>query len=259
LRAGTLAIEEIELELPRGVRCADVDGDIVGAVCEDDDIDQPNDDDDRDDDGDDVDDDGDDDESKVVIRGPFLVDLVSGTSEPSLADVRIPAATYARIDIEVDESPALNGRSFVGELGLTRADNSVVTIAFGLDVDEEIRIEHPQGVAVAADAALLIDFVVDDWFAGADLGACIDDGLLPVTDGHADLGDGDDVCGDIEDLVEANMEGSLDLGVDTDDDDDDGDDDSDDDDDRDDDDNGADDNGADDNDGTDDNDDDSDD
>lgn len=234
LAAATVHLKDIRLSLPAGVACADVADALVGASCED---------------VDDSADEGGDDSgegAEIKIEGPFVVDLVAGTATPSLDDVRVPALRYERVDLRVDEGE--DGASFEGTWATT-VNDAAVDVHFAFDFSEDIRVEQPGGVDVAAEGALLVQFVVDDWFAGADLGACLQSGEVAVEAGAADLGDGDDVCDDIADLVKDNMKNSLDLGHDSDFD---GEDDSEDDGEDDSEDDGEDDNGVDDNGSTDD-------
>ncbi len=188
LDSGTLRLRHIELDLPDGERCADVADSLVGAEC----------------------DDGDSDD-KIRIAGPFTVDLVTGTSMPSLADVVVPAGNYARVDFRVEDGP---DDSAFAVAAAFEHDGEALSLALTLDFNEDIRIEAPAGVSIDADSDLIAEFVIDNWLAGVDIGACIAEG---------DVGREGDVvfvddsstsgsCSDIEDTIKRNMKlsGQLD-------------------------------------------------
>ena len=93
IAAAEVHLRDIRLTLPAGVACADVEASLVSAGCEDaDDSDDSG--------GDNEDDHG----AEIIVDGPFVVDLVAGTSTPTLDDVRVPAMRYDRVDLRVDES-----------------------------------------------------------------------------------------------------------------------------------------------------------
>lgn len=204
LGRGLLHLRHIELDLPSGSSCADV-GDLAGAECHAGDTAA--------------------DEDKLRIDGPFVVDMIAGTSTPSLAGVTIPAGTYRRIDLRVDDGDPAEG---VVVAGSELDDNALAVIAtfdagggpstldLRLNFDEDIRIEQPGGVAVAAGDDLIARFAAADWLAGVDLGACV--ATLTAVDGRYVIDDRNDgACGGIEDTVKNAMKNSGDL-VDSDDD-----------------------------------------
>lgn len=187
IQAATLRLRHIELDLPDGGDCDDFADLLDGATCED---------------GVDGD--------KISIEGPFDVDLVAGTSSPSLADVQIPAGTYKRIDFRVED----NGEdsSFAVTAGFEYQGESM-TLDLNLDFNEDIRIEDPQGLTVNADSDLIAEFVVNNWLGGVDVGACIDDGDVFVSGSTVTIDDsstGGD-CSDIENTIKDNMKNSGQL------------------------------------------------
>lgn len=201
---GLLHLRHIELDLPSGGSCADVSG-LVGAECHD--ADGPG------------------DEAKIRIPGPFAVDMINGMSTPSLAGVSIPAGTYRRIDLRVDDGRPSEG---VVAAGSPLDDNALAVIAtfdhggttatldLRLNFDEDIRIEQPGGVAVAPGDDLIARFAATNWLAGVDLGACVDT-LTPTGDRYVVDDRNDGACAGIEDAVKNAMKESGDL-VDSDDD-----------------------------------------
>jgi hypothetical protein len=194
LQAGTLNLRDIELDLPDGTTCADVEGAFGGgATCED--SDDPNDDSPN---------------AKIVIDGPFEVDLVAGTATPSLDDVQIPVGLYARVDFRVEDNP--DDVSFAGLAGFQYQGDDM-TLDFSFDFNEDIRIEDPAGISVDEDSDLIAEFVVDNWLAGIDVGSCIDDGDVTVSGSTVQVDEsstsGD--CSDIEDTIKDNMKNSGQL------------------------------------------------
>ncbi len=202
---GLLHLRHIELDLPSGTGCADVADRLTGAECHDAD--------------------GPDDEAKIHIPGPFAVDMIAGTSTPSLAGVTIPAGTYRRIDLRVDDGVPEQG---VVEAGSPLDDNALAVIAsfddggtpaildLRLNFDEDIRIEQPGGVAVAEGDDLIARFAAANWLAGVDLAACAAT-LTPVGGRYVIDDRNDGACAGIEDVVKNAMKESGDL-VDSDDD-----------------------------------------
>lgn len=181
LRRGVLALEHIELDLPLGVRCADVADQVVGARC----------------DAADAPDDG---EDKLRIDGPLTVDLVAGTSTPSLAGVVIPAGTYRRVDLRVVDFALQADFELHG---------TPTVLDLRTDFSEDIRVEQPGGVPVAPGDDLIARFALADWLAGVDLVACIDGGVA-VTGGVAVVDER--VCPGVDDAIKRNMKDSGDLG-----------------------------------------------
>jgi len=184
LSVATLNLRDIKLDLPEGIVCADVEADLENASCSSDSGD----------------------EDTIEIEGPFLVDLVAGTSTPTLDDVVIPALSYRRIDFRVDD---VNDESFavIADFDL---DGSAMTLDLSLDFNEDIRIEQAGGIDVTADSDLVAEFVVNDWLAGVDIGACIDDGDVAV-DGTTVTVSEDSTsgsCSDIENTIKDNMKNS---------------------------------------------------
>ncbi len=190
LTRGSLGVRDIELYLPDGVRCADVGGDLVGAVCKA---------------GDTADD-----EDKVFIDGPFIVDLMTGTATPTMADLRVPATTYRRVDVRVERSAQLDDAAFVVSASFDLGGQPT-TLDAALRFNEDIRIDDPAGIAIAADEDLVARFIVDDWLAGVDIGACAR-ALGTAPGGTVSVDDrSSGACADIDDRVKDAMKRSGDL------------------------------------------------
>jgi hypothetical protein len=84
LNEARVNLRDIELDLPSGENCEDRQALIAApAECKG--------------------------SSTVILPGPFVVDLASGTSTPDLSTAGVPADTYKRIDFRFDEVKAGEG------------------------------------------------------------------------------------------------------------------------------------------------------
>lgn len=203
-----LHIRDIELDLPAGVTCADVEADLAGgAYCDPDD--------------DSLDDSP---EAKIKLDGPFIVDMITGETTPSLAGVRVPALAYSRIDVRADDGDPQEGLVEPGSAlddatyvvaATFEYEGSTTELRFSLNFDEDIRIEQPGGIELAGDEDLVAEFVVDSWLNGVDIAGCIGDGELSIDSGVVSVDDRNDgACGGIEDTIKNNMKNSGRLGHD---------------------------------------------
>jgi hypothetical protein len=144
---------------------------------------------------------------KVVIDGPFFVDLVTGESTPSLDAIALPPLTYGRIDVRLHRADdgavppgfPLDGLTLAAT-GTYDPDGSNLPFSMELDFNEDARFERPGGFAVTADgtSAIFLWLDVTQWFAGLPIEECRADGELPVTGGVLQITDSGDKCSDIE-------------------------------------------------------------
>ena len=180
LTTASLEVRDIELDLPEGTLCADVEADLVGATCSD---------------------------ETIKIDGPFTIDLVAATSEPTLDDIELPALSYRRLDVRVDDNS--DDVSFAA-LADFELDGAPVVLDLSLGFNEDIRVEGGDGVAVDADTDLVVEFVASDWLSGIDIAGCIEDGDLTVDAGTVSVSDDSSSgsCSDIENTIKDNMKNS---------------------------------------------------
>lgn len=178
-------VREAKLQLQEGFACADqelVEG--GGVTCDDDDP------------------------RVLVIAGPVLADLVAGTTEPSWADVQIPAAPYARVDVRLTDGEPLGDKSFVAESPF-EAQGEEVTLRLRLSFQESVRFPAPDGIVeVGAQETLLAELDPDVWLDGADIDGCLEDGRLMVVDGVVEMDDaarGREGCPHLERDIRANI------------------------------------------------------
>jgi hypothetical protein len=194
-----LHLRDIELDLPKGSTCADL-VETEGTRC-------------------------DESSNKVVIDGPFVIDLVTGQSTPDLSLIEVPAGVYKRIDFRVEDGDpdegvvatgsALDNRSFAGSFTFDE-QGTPLTLRLSLRFNEDIRIEDSAGIdASGAAQALLAKFDISAWFAGVDISSCLAAGELTINnsevlvDEDALSGSGD--CSDIENTLKTNMKNSGQL------------------------------------------------
>lgn len=199
MQQGLLHLRHIELDLPSGMTCAGLADQLVGATCKDASVAGE--------------------EAKIRIAGPIVVDLVAGTSTPSLAGVVIPAGTYRRIDLRVDDGVPSQGvvtagspldRNALAVIATFDHRGAQATLDLRLNFNEDIRIEQPGGVAVAPGDDLVARFAASNWLAGVNLGGCVD--TLTATAGRYVVDDRNDgACAGIEDTVKRAMKESGDL------------------------------------------------
>jgi hypothetical protein len=185
IESAFLSLRDIELDLPDDATCADIaDGLGGGATCDDSDN-----------------------SAKIVVAGPFEVDLVAGTATPSLEDVQIPVGTYSRVDFRVEDNA--DDVSFA-VLATFEHEGSPLSLDLSLDFNEDIRIEEAGGTTVDEDTDLIAQFVVDNWLAGVDIGGCIDDSGVEVDGTTVVVSDAttSGSCSAIEDTIKGNMKES---------------------------------------------------
>lgn len=210
-------VRNIRLDLPSGTTCADVAEDVGGARCE-----------------------SSEGEPRIVIDGPLVVDLVAGTSNPSIEGVRLPNVAYRRIDFRLDdgdpddgligEGSVLDDRSLVADAAFSYAGQAA-TLRLALEFNEDIRVDDVGGLSPQTGSDVLVLLDVTDWLSGLPVTSCLDSGDLEISGGVLVIdGDaGDDDCDDFDDFIKENIKGSGRAESDDDDDDDGNDDDGDDD------------------------------
>lgn len=159
-------------------------------------------------------------DDKIVISGPFVVDLVNATSTPDLSDVGIPAGVYQRIDIRFDDAEvvdglvtaedALNGNTLIMsgtfKFDPLDADEVEKTFEMALKFNEDVRFEGPAEDIVLEDSDedLVLKLDVAMWFNSLPITTCINDGDLFVDENDHLLITDADGCSTIEnDLKEA--------------------------------------------------------
>ena len=246
LQQARFVVRHIELDLPGGVTCDDVRGALAGGVrCSSsaddngaddnkgaddketddngaDDIgpdDKGIDDDGTDDKG--TDDNGADDSSSggtLRIDGPIVVDLLAGTTSPSLDGVRVLDVGYRRIDIRIDDADTSVSatdplRDHSWYFVATTDDDEVQRLEARLRFNEDIRLEAAGGLRTDANSPLLVSFDASQWFRAIPVVQCVADGRVEARDGVLTIDDdgaGRD-CSDFENTLKDNLKRSADL------------------------------------------------
>jgi hypothetical protein len=202
-------LRDIELDLPAGTNCDSVADQLSeGVSCDEDDDSGEG--------------------AKVKVAGPFVLDLLNGTSTPDLAAITVPAGTYQRIDFRIDDGDpdeglveagsALDNRSLVGAMSFDQ-DGSPVRLRLSLRFNEDIRVENAEGIEVEAGAgALLTQFDASQWLAGLDISGCVARGELVAVDGEIVADDdapaGSGSCSELEGTLKQNIKESGQLDKD---------------------------------------------
>ena len=138
-------------------------------------------------------------EDKIEIQGPFEVDLIGQTSEPSLDGLTLPGGTYKRVDIRFHRSSAPDEITLALS-GMVDVGSEVIDFDLALGINEDARFESPIGVSVNSSGALLALIDADVVFGATQLGACA--AASADDNGYASI-DAESRCGDaIEDAIE---------------------------------------------------------
>ena len=163
---------------------------------------------------------------KISIDGPFVIDLMTGVSTPSISEFTIEPGLYKRIDVRLDDSEASDGlvdssdalfeNTLVVSGKFDYADSVGRSYSIVLKFNEDVRFEEPGGILIdeAALNDVVINLVVDEWLEGIDITTCLDDGDL-VLDGDGNIliddSSGGGNCADIEGIIKTNIKNNFDL------------------------------------------------
>lgn len=187
-------IRRVELDLPDGQRCEDIDPSVlVGATCQAPETAQDN--------------------AKIKLQGPFVIDLLTATSSPSLDEIIVPALDYKRIDYRVDDGDEEGGlspgdelidRSFIVDASFDYKGQPT-TLKLRLNFNEDLRLEREQASAATASGRVVVELDAAKWLQGASITSCLDDGELERVDGVVIIDDKLDRCDEIEDQIKANI------------------------------------------------------
>ncbi len=179
-------IRHVEFDLPEGAEC---EAEHTGDVC---------------------------DEDKLSFDGPWVVDLMTGAADPDLSELRVPAGTYKRVDVRLDDAESdeahdidgvdsLHGNTLV--VSGTYSGPEAERFELSLKFNEDARFEHEdEGLQVEAGGVrdMVLSLDVAEWFESVDLAKCAEDGDLEVRDGVLiidESGDCSDVENDLKDAI----------------------------------------------------------
>jgi hypothetical protein len=199
LTQARIHLRDIRLDLPQGTKCAEVIGLAAGAECKGSGS-------------------GGSGSGTLVVSGPIVVDLMTGTTTPDLSGLVIPAGNYKRIDFRLEEAKAGEvpaGETLIGYSLKVSADftqEAGKKLELALKFSEDARFESATGVDVAEGGKLIAMLQPTKWLEGLPLGACMQKGDVAVEGDTVRIDDrakGD--CSNAEDLVKRNIKTSGDL------------------------------------------------
>lgn len=193
-------IDEIEVKLPATVSCSDVVPQ-PNVRCENDD----------DDEGDDSP------EIEIKIKGPFVFDLLTGLSTPSLENIQLPEGNYTEIEFEFEDQCGFANNASILLEGNATSNSNTYPFLMELDFDDDLEIENPGQIQILENQAnqIFTNLVIERWFDQANWIACIDQGHIQQNGNgfyyiHEDM-DSDDECDDIYDDILDGIEDALEF------------------------------------------------
>lgn len=153
-------------------------------------------------------------ENERTLAGPFVIDLLTGTSVPDIGRFRIPAGLYRKIDIKLSEpndtatSQEPDGLIVTGRLGAAGAGGKAFVISLGV---EALDFDNPEGLLLSADTVntVALSLTADAWFKDVALSACVESTAADST-GVARL-QGDEFCGGAGARLRNGIEASGDI------------------------------------------------
>jgi hypothetical protein len=199
LTQARIHLRDIRLDLPQGTKCADVISLAAGAECMGGDSGSGS--------------------GTLVVRGPIVVDLMTGVTTPDLSGLVIPAGTYKRIDFRLeeghaDELPA--GETLIGYSLKASADftgqQAGKKLELALKFSEDARFESATGVEVPEGGKLIAMLQPTKWLTDLPLASCVSKGDVVVEGDTVRIDDqAKGECSGAEDLVKRNIKTSGDL------------------------------------------------
>lgn len=186
-----LSVHHVELELPRGMRCGNLDDlqepvSCVAAPVAD----------------------------HLIINGPFVADLMSVEMTPEIEPI-LPALYYPSATIVLYPADAADGvisagdptegQAFLAD-GCFRYQEEEHTFSTALSFDDTI---ESGPVDLTGAEKLWVDLLVESWFANLPITGCLNSGDLPLQANHLALQNGQGACAAVELLLENNLVGAT--------------------------------------------------
>lgn len=180
ITSASVTIERIDIKLPDGLNCATLGVPLPSfAVCDNSENDAL-DDNPETNPSDDLAGDND----KIRLNGPFVVDLLTGTSTPSLADLTLPSGMVREIKVKL---------SHLTVAGTVDVGGTPTPFNIDSSIDKDIEYSDLSGFEISEAVSvneIILSFDVAKWLAGVDLAACAAD------------------CSEFDDMIEHNVEDS---------------------------------------------------
>lgn len=181
-------------------------------------------------DGDSLDTDkGDCDENELTLKGPFVIDLLSGASTPSLGNLSVPAGIYKKVKIRLEPAREGGGALAVDDalIGNTLHVKGTYTLAglpeqsfsMILKFDEDLEMEDKVGLKLDPSAmnAILISLKAGGWMAGLKVKDCLEKPEVTASLAGAMVLSEDSPLGkclDVESTIKENIKKSFEVDED---------------------------------------------
>lgn len=204
LTSARLSVDQIELQLPDGVGCDDVDDQVADPVSCDAGVPVAE-------------------ADELVIDGPFVIDLVDGTTTPDLGDIEIPVLSYEEVDVEVSE---LGEDDDILDSDDALIDNTIIAVAdFEFENSKrqlDMRFGFDGEATGGADVdfslepgdTLVVQFDVARWLHRTPVTTCLEQGDLKAQNGTVVLDEeASGACEGVEGQFENNWEDSIELVI----------------------------------------------
>ncbi len=162
--------------------------------------------------------------NQISLNGPFLIDLMTGTSNPEIGVFDVEPGIYKRIDVRLDDAEMVDG--LVNATDDLLDNTLVVKGSFNynantrnftliLKFNEDVRFEKPEGISVNEGETkdIILNLKVDDWLSNINITECIDDGDITL-EGNGDLiinDDNNNDCNNFEGTIKTNIKNNYDF------------------------------------------------
>jgi hypothetical protein len=153
------------------------------------------------------------DENELALKGPFVIDLLTGASTPDLGTLNVPAGLYDKVKLEMhhgQNDTTLGGRTLVAHGTLTAGAVSK-PFSLALTLNENLRIKSDSGLTLDAGSlnTVAVKLMAGDWLKGLDLAACV--GMIDSTAATIEITEDSPVgkCLDAEHRIKDNFRASF--------------------------------------------------
>jgi len=163
--------------------------------------------------------------NQISLNGPFLIDLITGTSNPEIGAFDVEPGIYKRIDVRLDDAEADDGlvsgnddlldNTLVVKGSFDYDGNTNRNFTFILKFNEDIRFEEPGGISINEGETkdIILNLKVDEWLSNINITECLDDGDI-VLEGSGDLiinDNNNNDCNNFEGTIKANIKNNYDF------------------------------------------------
>jgi hypothetical protein len=196
-----LNVQKIELWLPEGQKCLDVDDVMANTSIACEDAARYEDDDENEA--------GESEGDKYEITGPFVFDLITGQSTPAIQDLQIPSGVYKRVRLTADvytgsEFPELTGKSISME-GQIEVASILRTLTFEINSTEDIDVRNDAGFEVKEGGinSIVTTVNLEALFGAYNVAQCILEGdLVELSPNNYSISESNEAAGSCEDILE---------------------------------------------------------